>query len=155
MGANLENGFARLANELMDAAMKRKFNGTQCSIIFCVIRFTYGYQRKSHEMSLTFIRDHTDIGADRIKKELKKLIDWRVIQVFENNTFTKSRMIGMNKNTDEWNAPLNSKDDETVEKCKESEGREGANTTPAIIQSDKPVEGSEMTPAYEQANYSE
>jgi len=103
--AELDDGFSRVANELLEEAAKRKFNSTQSSIVFFVLRHTYGFQRKSHEMSVGFISEGIGANSDQIKRELKRLIDWKVIRVFEEATFTTPRVIGMNKDCEEWLAP--------------------------------------------------
>lgn len=102
MAAQLEDGFTRIANEILDHLMKTRLNGTQNSIIQCVIRNTYGFQRKSHDMALSFISTATGIHKDLIKRELDKLIEFKVILVFKEATFRSSREIGMNKNVSDW-----------------------------------------------------
>lgn len=102
MSAQLEDGYTRIANELLDNVMKQRFNGTQHSIIYCVLRNTYGFQRKSHEMSLTFISAATGIHKDLVKRELDKLIESKVIRVFKEAGFRSTREIGINKNTVDW-----------------------------------------------------
>ena len=102
MAAQLEDGFTRIANEILDHLMKTRLNGTQNSIIQCVIRNTYGFQRKSHEMALSFISNATGIHKDLIKREIDKLIKFKVIQVFKEADFRSTREIGINKNTSDW-----------------------------------------------------
>ena len=102
MAAQLEDGYTRIANEILDQLMKTRLNGTQNSIIQCVIRNTYGFQRKSHEMALSFISNATGIHKDLIKRELDKLIEFKAILVFKEATFRSSREIGMNKNVSDW-----------------------------------------------------
>ena len=99
----IENGFTKIANEILEQLSKRKLNGAQTSILFTVFRFTYGFNRKSHELSLTFIENHTGIKKKRLSPELKSLIDNRVLTVFSESSYDhKSREIGFNKNYDEW-----------------------------------------------------
>jgi len=105
MSAQLEDGYTRIANELLEKLMKQRLNGTQHNIIQCVMRNTYGFQRKSHAMSLSFISEGTDIHKDTIKRELNKLIDYKIIRVFKEATFRGSREIGINTSTDDWLVP--------------------------------------------------
>jgi len=118
--ADLDDGFTRVANEILDEMAKRKLNSTQSSIVTFVIRHTYGFQRKSHDMSVGFISDGTGIHPDQIKRELKRLIEWRVIHVFEEATFTKARIIGINKDCKQWDAPSH----------REQSSSEGTNQSP-------------------------
>lgn len=102
MAAHLEDGFTRTANEILDHLMKQRLNGTQHCIIYCVIRNTYGFQRKSHALSLTFISNATGIHKDLIKRELDKLIEFKVIRVFKEAGFRTTREIGINKSIEDW-----------------------------------------------------
>lgn len=98
----LENGYTKIANELLEEVAKRKFNGTQYRILFVVWRFTYGFKRKQHDLSLNFISQATGIEKARIKKDLNKLIESKVIKVIEEATFNRTRVIAFNKNYSEW-----------------------------------------------------
>ena len=97
-----ENGFTRIANELMEVIPLYKFNGTQFRILFVVLRYTYGFQRKSHELSLTFIADSTGMHKQQIKRELDILIKNKVLIEEEPPSFNKPRIIQFNKNYKEW-----------------------------------------------------
>lgn len=98
-----ENGFTKIANELLEVVMQQKFNGTQFKIIMAVWRFTYGFCRKEHEMSLTFLSNATGVHKQQIKMELAKLIELNVIKVTSESSYTTSRKLSFNKNYDEWN----------------------------------------------------
>lgn len=98
----LENGFVRIANEIMEAIYKTKFNGTQFRIVLAVIRCTYGFNRKEHEMSDNFIAESTGINVRNIKRELKKLIENNVIIVTSEGSYTEARKVKINKNYDDW-----------------------------------------------------
>lgn len=98
----VENGYTRIANELMEVIPLYKFNGTQFRILFVVLRYTYGFQRKSHELSLTFIADSTGMHKQQIKRELDILIKNKVLIEEEPPSFNKPRTIQFNKNYKEW-----------------------------------------------------
>lgn len=102
MSAQLEDGYTRTANELLERLMKIKLNGTQHNIVYCIIRNTYGFQRKSHAMSLTFISTAIEAHKDLVKRDLDKLIECNIVKVFKDGDYTHSREIGINKNVDEW-----------------------------------------------------
>ena len=98
----LENGYTRIANELLESLSQVKLNGTQYAILLCVIRSTYGFQKKSHELSLNYIKKYTGRNKNHIKKELDKLIDKKVVKVYKKPTFNKSRKLGINKDYTVW-----------------------------------------------------
>ena len=97
-----ENGHTRIANELLEVLAKTKLNGTQRRILDIVIRYTYGFQRISHEISLTFISEATGMGKLQIKRELDTLIQNNIVKIYEPSTYTKPKKIGFNKDYDSW-----------------------------------------------------
>ena len=97
-----EEGYTIIANEILDVLPLFKFNGTQLRILITVIRFTYGFKRKEHELSLKFIQKATMIDKRNIQKEVKKLIDLNVLKVTQEASFTTARTMGLNKDYDSW-----------------------------------------------------
>ncbi len=97
-----ENGYTRIANEILDQLFKVKLNGTQFRIILVVWRYTYGFSRKQHELSEGFIAKAACINRKQISRELKELIDFNIIVVIKEATHTSSRIIAFNKNYDRW-----------------------------------------------------
>lgn len=98
----LENGYTRIANEILEVIYGTNFNATQLKIILCVIRYTYGFGRKSHSLSVSFINKATGISKRYISSELSKLIKNKVLIGVEEYTVTKSRKLQLNKNYKEW-----------------------------------------------------
>ncbi|MDU5081233.1 replication protein [uncultured Tissierella sp.] len=96
----LENGFTRIANEILEAMARVKLSPTQYRIIFTVWRYTYGFQRKSHQLSLTFLTEATGCDFRLIQREVKKLIDMKIL--LSNQTKGKTREIGFNKDLKDW-----------------------------------------------------
>lgn len=99
----IENGFTRIANELMEAIYGTGFNGTQFKIVLCIIRYTYGFKRKSHDLSISFISKATGVSRRYASTELNRLIDNNVIKVLQEHTDTTSRILALNKNYTQWN----------------------------------------------------
>jgi phage replication O-like protein O len=97
-----ENGFTPIANELIDYLCKMSFNGTQFRIIFVVFRYTYGFNRKEHELSETFIASALGTHKRQIQRELKSLLDMNVLEVIKPATFNSSRVVAFNKYYDRW-----------------------------------------------------
>ena len=99
----IDNGeYTRIANILLEKTVQLRLNGTQYSIILTVWRFTYGFQRKEHDLSIAFIANATGITNRAIKKELKILIDRNILLITKENTNTKSRVIKFNKDYEVW-----------------------------------------------------
>ncbi|MFB0847315.1 replication protein [Paenibacillus oleatilyticus] len=97
-----EHGYTKIADELLENIPLFKFNGTQLSIIMVVLRYTYGFQRKDHELSLSFFVNATGLGKTQVDREVKQLIEKNVLVVTRESTYTESRKLGLNKDYDTW-----------------------------------------------------
>ena len=131
-GPQLEDGYTRIANTLLEAIYQTKFNATQLKILLLIIRYTYGFNRKSHDLSLSFIEKATGISKRYVSSELNRLIENRVVIVYENHTNTQSRRIGLNKNYTEWGIRSNLpqlKNPSTVEEKQDTTVEQSFNTT--------------------------
>lgn len=98
----LERGYTRIANEILDALAKYQLNGTQWRILIVVFRYTYGFARKDHELSETFISKLTGIHRKQIGRELSELIKDKLLLVKKPASFTSSRILAFNKNFEVW-----------------------------------------------------
>ncbi|MCO1599850.1 replication protein [Desulfosporosinus nitroreducens] len=143
--------FTRIANILLEKTAQLHLNGTQYSIILTVWRFTYGFQRREHELSITFIANATGTVGRVIKRELKSLIDRNILLVTKGSTKSESRTLKFNKDFETW-----------IEGTKKSPAEEGTNQSPGdqLVpwQGTKksPEEGTKKTPNKEsKENYKE
>lgn len=96
----LENGYTRIANELLEELGKIKLSPTQYRLLFVIWRYTYGFKRKEHDMSLTFLSRATGCDLRQIQRELKSLEKKGLI--FQEISPGSTRRIAFNKNHDEW-----------------------------------------------------
>lgn len=101
-GPQLEDGYTRIANEILEVVSKAKFNGTQFKILMVMWRYTYGFNRKDSEFSLNFLSEATNCNKQQVKRELDKLIDSNVIIVVKEADFNSSRRLSFNKRYTEW-----------------------------------------------------
>ncbi len=74
-----ENGHTQISNELFEAILRSDFSLRELKIIFCVIRFTYGFSRKTAELSSRFISNATSIKSNHIFTTIKNLINKNVL----------------------------------------------------------------------------
>ncbi|OPG98388.1 hypothetical protein B2I21_08540 [Chryseobacterium mucoviscidosis] len=107
-GPKLDEGYARIANQIFEEVATQKLNGIQFRILLIVWRQTYGFSRKSAELSVTFLATAIKSDARGVKKELKKLLDGNVLKVFHETKGNRGRMIGFNKYAEHWFAGDNS-----------------------------------------------
>lgn len=94
--------FTKISNELLEEIPKYKFNGIQLRILLIVIRYTYGFNRKDADLSLTYLSNAIQTSKDCVKREVTLLISNKVLKVIKEANFNSSRTISLNKNYDEW-----------------------------------------------------
>lgn len=97
-----ENGSTDIANELLEAIYSCNFNGTEFAIILCILRYTYGFHRKSHSLSIGFISKAINRNKINVSNYIKKLIENNVLIEEKKSTYNTSRMIGINKDYSKW-----------------------------------------------------
>lgn len=98
----LENGYTRIANELIEAIIRSKFNGTQYAIILATIRKTYGYHVQSHTLGVAFFTTVTGRNRRYVAEALRELIRRNILIVKSGYTFGKSRELQLNKDYETW-----------------------------------------------------
>lgn len=129
-GPELKDGYTQIANEIFEEVAKRKFNGTQHSILLIVWRYTYGFKRKSHELSVTFLAEATQSDPKGIKRELNRLLERKVLKITQVAHGTRSRKIGFNKYYSQWLEGDNPPPVDSKPSGGQLSPREGANPPP-------------------------
>lgn len=69
----LENGYTRIANELLEAIILFPFTGAQYKLILALIRKTYGFHKKEDVVSHGQYVAMTGLNRRTVQRELKKL----------------------------------------------------------------------------------
>jgi phage replication O-like protein O len=98
----LEKGYTRLSNELLEAIVKTKLNGTQSAIVFALIRATYGWHTKSRTLGLAFFAVHTGRNKRKLGFEINKLIERNILFVEKEHSVGRSRELKLNKDYESW-----------------------------------------------------
>jgi len=98
MSPQLEDGYTRIADTILEKVAKTKLNGTQFRILMIVWRSTYGWQKKEHELSLSYLATATKLDKRQLQRELNKMIDMKILTEVKPPSFNTSRVIGFNKN---------------------------------------------------------
>lgn len=96
-----KNGYTRIANEILENISKTNLNGTQLRIVMVIWRYTYGFRRKAHEISLAFMAEAIDTTKSHVDRELTALIDRKIINVVGVGT-RRGRILSFNKNYEAW-----------------------------------------------------
>ncbi|MDK2579418.1 replication protein [Citrobacter portucalensis] len=94
--ADLDDGYTRIANELLEAVMAADLTARQLKVVLAVIRKTYGFGKKFDRITNTQIAMMTGIHHTHVCKAKNEMIAMNII-------VTNGLAIGVNKVISEWN----------------------------------------------------
>lgn len=95
----VDDGHTRIANELLEQIISFPFSGPQQKVVLCVIRKTYGFQKKADHLAQSTISVMTGIARTNVSRVLKQLKSMNVLVV---NTDKFTHKIELNKRYKEW-----------------------------------------------------
>lgn len=75
----IENGYTTIANEILDHLYKQPLNGTELKVVMCILRYTFGFRRKSHKLSASFIAKWGSCDVSSVKRALKHLRAMKIV----------------------------------------------------------------------------
>lgn len=107
----VENGFTKIANEILEALVKVRLPPSEKDLIIFIIRKTYGYNKKEDRISLTQFEKATDLSRPTVVKALKNLIIRKMV-------VKVGLLLKFNKDYETWvvNTPLLVKNKNTTSK---------------------------------------
>jgi len=85
----LENGYTKIATEIMEALTKYRIPGEQMQCLLFIIRKTYGWNKKEDSIALSQFVDATGINMPNVCRALKGLIDKNIIIKKDNRAIAK------------------------------------------------------------------
>ena len=91
----LEDGHTRIANELLEQLMKRHLSPNQWRVLLCIIRKTYGFQKKVDYIANFQIVEATGLCKAVVSRCIKELHQAGFIT-------RQGKHIGFQKNWEEW-----------------------------------------------------
>ena len=91
----VEDGYTRIATELVEALMRTRLLSDQSKILWWVIRNTYGWNRKTAPFSWWRIAKETKSGRYRIWEKGKDLIQRNILKI-------ENLEIGIQKDHEKW-----------------------------------------------------
>ena len=96
----LEDGYTRIANELLEAISLYPFTGGEARTLLVILRSTYGYRgRKAVDISLTELAKRTNLSRRHVVNVLNNLKKSSVITVTKDGD---KKMLGINKSYTSW-----------------------------------------------------
>lgn len=96
---DLDDGFTRIANELLEAILRFGFKKQELLIVFAVARKTYGFNKKSDDIALGQLSKMTGLQKTHISTVISNLAKMNVLLKREG---VYGYVIGLNKNYGEW-----------------------------------------------------
>lgn len=96
-----ENGYTKIANELLEAITRANFSSRELKTILALIRYSFGYSKKSAVLSLRFLSEITNIEFANLSRTLKHLERKNIIKILSING--KGREIQIVKDYESWN----------------------------------------------------
>ncbi len=99
--AKLENGYTRIANELLEALVTSPFTPSQLRVILGIARFTYGYSKRTALIPTKKIADFCEIKPWLARYAVSELISAQVL--FREGG--QRGEIGINNHIDQWRFP--------------------------------------------------
>ena len=96
----VENGYTRIANELLEAICNKMTNSTWIRLLIWTIRLTYGFGRKEVQSNYAAYATKLNLTKDTVKNALLDMFDKKIIILA---VITKeSFVITINKDYELW-----------------------------------------------------
>jgi len=95
----IEDGYTKIANELLEAITSYDFSKRQLKVLLFIIRKTYGFNKKTDQMSISQISKATGLEHSATVKTISELIS---IGVVSKQHGQYAQVIGINKQYDSW-----------------------------------------------------
>lgn len=97
--ADTDDGYTRIANELLEAVMSADLTARQLKIVLAVIRKTYGFGKKLDRITNTQIAAITGIHHTHVCTAKNEMIGMNIL-------ISNGNQIGVNKVVSEWNTDI-------------------------------------------------
>jgi len=91
-----------IPNKLLEAIVRYPCSGGQKDIVLATIRLTYGFHRNEHQLSIAYLAKVTGRHEKKVATDLRSLILKRVLLEIAPASFSKGRVIAVNKNHHQW-----------------------------------------------------
>lgn len=96
----MTNGFTQIANTIIDALCCYRLPGEEMQILWVVIRQSYGFNRKTAEVSLSEFATKTGLKRPNVSRALNGLVSKKILGVIKNDTGSNNYLF--NKDFAEW-----------------------------------------------------
>ena len=113
----VENGYTKIANEILDALIAYRLPGEQMQVLLCIIRASYGWNEKEAPITHQQISEQTGINRPNVARAIKGLLSKKIAGCIKSDS-KGCKVLIFNKDHDEW-VP-NKKRDTSIKKDSKS-----------------------------------
>jgi phage replication O-like protein O len=96
-----EDGYTKIANEIMDALCRIRIPGEEMQVLNAILRKTYGWQKCEDAIALSQFVEMTGMNKPHIIQSIKGLLLKKVIIVTEKGN-SSAKVYKFNKDYDKW-----------------------------------------------------
>ena len=96
-----EDGFTKIANEIMDALCRYRIPGEERQVLDVIFRKTYGWNKRSDNISLTQFAEATGISKPHVVRAIQSLLSKKVIVVTKKGN-DPTHVYEFNKDYESW-----------------------------------------------------
>jgi len=101
-----ENGYTRIANELIEQLASRDLSGRELRLLLVVMRKTWGWGKRRDRISLGQITKLTGIGRQHVATVVGRLVERQYVKRFLPGSERGMRAYEIQKDYDLWDTPL-------------------------------------------------
>ncbi len=95
----LEDGYVRIANELIEEIARYPFRGAELRILIIIIRLTYGWRIKENVISFSKLSYLTALDERHVKRIVRRLAQDKVLIKYK---IQRNNVLGLNKDYYSW-----------------------------------------------------
>lgn len=95
----LENGYTKLANELLEALISAGLTARQWTVVMAIIRKTYGFNKKADEIGLSQLAAMTGLDKSNLSRTVREL---EAAKVIHRSDGVHAHAFSINKRSKQW-----------------------------------------------------
>lgn len=96
----LENGFTRIAHDILEALARTRIPGEARQVLDVILRKTYGYQKKADQIALSQFTLATGLKKPKVCRSISKLVSMNLISVTQKGN--DGNLYTVNKDFEKW-----------------------------------------------------
>ena len=95
----LDDGYTRIANEILDRIISFELSKRQLKVVLAIIRKTYGFNKKEDDITMSQVVKMTTLDKSAVSRTMAELFDMNVLSKRQGNY---GQVVGLNKKITTW-----------------------------------------------------